>query len=65
MRYSMVMTLRTTILPNEKPKDERRIIRVDGMPDQANIAALLRRAFAAGRQEQADDSFADLLDQIH
>lgn len=59
------MTPRTTILPTERPTEERRIIRVDGLPDQANIAALLRRAFAAARQEQTDGDFADLLDRIH
>ncbi len=65
MRYLKTMTLPTTILPDERPKDERRIISVDGLSDQANIASLLRRAFADGRQEKADDPFADLLDRIH
>lgn len=47
---------------------ERRIIRVDQMPDQAGIAAALRRAFAerpAFSFEDRDDPFAALLKQIH
>lgn len=47
---------------------ERRIIRVDNLPDQAGIAAALRRAFAE-RLEPAcfddDYPFASLLKQIH
>ena len=45
---------------------ERRLIRVDNLPDQAGIAAALRRAFADGpvlREEL--DPFAALLKQIH
>ena len=37
-----------------EPNMERRIIRVEGLPDQAGIAAALRRAFAAAPGE--DDS---------
>lgn len=48
---------------------ERRIIQVDNLPDQAGIAAALRRAFAerpvhAGHDDD-DDCFAALLKQIH
>ncbi|WP_309603376.1 hypothetical protein [Sphingomonas sp.] len=47
---------------------ERRIIRVDNLPDQAGIAAALRRAFAqrpvAALREELDP-FAALLKQIH
>ncbi|MEO7814620.1 MAG: hypothetical protein ABIR87_04160 [Sphingomicrobium sp.] len=47
---------------------ERRIIRVDNLPDQAGIAAALRRAFAE-RPVLAcfddNDPFAALLKQIH
>lgn len=48
---------------------ERRIIQVGNMPDQAGIAAALRRAFAE-RPAPApclddDDVFAALLKQIH
>ena len=46
---------------------ERRIIHVESMPDQAGIAAALRRAFAAGpvRAEDSDNMFEDLLRQLH
>lgn len=47
---------------------ERRLIRIDDLPDQAGIAAALRRAFAErpGRAEIDDrDPFAELLKRIH
>jgi hypothetical protein len=44
---------------------ERRIIRVDGLADQAGIAASLRRAFAAGRVDDAARDFGDLLDRLN
>lgn len=44
---------------------DRRIIRIDGLPDQAGIAAALRRAFAAGRQDDSDRDFAELLERLH
>lgn len=46
---------------------ERRIIRVECLPDQAGIAAALRRAFAAGPIEEADCDrlFDDLLKRLH
>ena len=47
---------------------ERQIIRVDNLPNQAGIAAELRRAFAAGRPPEPcddDDIFTELLNQIH
>ena len=47
---------------------ERRVIRVDNLPDQAGIAAALRRAFAdrpIAPCVDDDDPFAALLKQIH
>lgn len=44
---------------------DRRIIRVDGLPDQAAIAASLRRAFAAGRQDECERDFAELLERLN
>ena len=48
---------------------ERRIIQVDNLPDQAGIAAALRRAFVErpvrARFDDDDDCFAALLKQIH
>ena len=49
----------------ESGPGDRRPIRIDGLPDQAGIAAVLRRAFAAGNQRDTDSEFADLLDRIH
>lgn len=46
---------------------DRRIIRVECLPDQAGIAAALRRAFAAGPIEEGDGNrlFDDLLQRLH
>jgi hypothetical protein len=46
---------------------DRRIIRVENLPDQAGIAAALRRAFAAGPVESdgSDRLFEELLDRLH
>ena len=47
---------------------ERRLIRVDNLPDQAGIAAALRRAFAQTPTPACDndyDPFAELLKRIH
>ena len=46
---------------------ERRIIRVESLPDQAGIAAALRRAFAAGMQndDDSDRMFEELLRRLH
>jgi hypothetical protein len=46
---------------------DRRIIRVENLPDQAGIAAALRRAFAAGAAERDDCGrlFDDLLQRLH
>lgn len=46
---------------------ERRIIHVERLPDQAGIAAALRRAFAAGQMEkdESDGAFDDLLKRLH
>jgi hypothetical protein len=46
---------------------DRRIIHVESLPDQAGIAAALRRAFAAGqpREDDCDRMFEDLLRRLH
>jgi hypothetical protein len=46
---------------------ERRVNRVESLPDQAGIAAALRRAFAAGLRDEDDSDrmFADLLRRLH
>ena len=44
---------------------DRRLIQIDAFPDQAGIAAALRRAFAAGRQDESDRDFADLLERLN
>ncbi len=47
---------------------ERRLIQVENVPDQAGIAAALRRAFAqapAPAFDNDDDPFAELLKRIH
>jgi hypothetical protein len=46
---------------------ERRIIHVESLPDQAGIAAALRRAFAARpqREDDCDGLFEDLLKRLH
>lgn len=46
---------------------ERRIIHVESLPDQAGIAAALRRAFAAGAvsEDESDRLFDDLLKRLH
>ena len=46
---------------------ERRIIRVESLPDQAGIAAALRRAFAAGPpdEDDSDRMFEELLRRLH
>ena len=49
---------------------DRKIIRVDNIPDQAGITAALRRAFAErppvpSLDHEDDDCFAALLKQIH
>jgi hypothetical protein len=46
---------------------ERRIIHVESLPDQAGIAAALRRAFAAGpaQEQDCDRMFEDLLRRLH
>ena len=46
-------------------ESDRRLIRVDGSPDQAGIAAALRRAFAAGRKDDSDRDFAELLERLN
>jgi hypothetical protein len=46
---------------------DRRVIRVESLPDQAGIAAALRRAFVAGSSErdEAEALFDDLLRRLH
>lgn len=46
---------------------DRRVIRVENLPDQAGIAAALRRAFAAGPpdEDDLDRLFGDLLKRLH
>ena len=46
---------------------DRRIIRVESLPDQAGIAAALRRAFSAGQKNEDDSDlmFEDLLKRLH
>ena len=46
---------------------DRRIIHVESLPDQAGIAAALRRAFAAGPPDRsdADQMFDELLRRMH
>lgn len=46
---------------------DRRIIRVECLPDQAGIAAALRRAFVAGPVDEggSDRQFDDLLKRLH
>ena len=60
------MTGRTAFELGREDHMERRLIRVETLPDQAGIAAALRRAFAAGPQPcEDDDPFAELLKQLH
>jgi len=46
---------------------DRRIIRVENLPDQAGIAAALRRAFATvpAEADENDWMFDDLLKRLH
>jgi hypothetical protein len=46
---------------------DRRIIHVESLPDQAGIAAALRRAFCAGssKEDDSDLMFEDLLRRLH
>ena len=62
------MSIEHTDKATDTDSVEGRLIRVDNLPDQAGIAAALRRAFADGpvpllREEL--DPFAALLKQIH
>jgi hypothetical protein len=43
---------------------DRRIIRVECLPDQAGIAAALRRAFAAGAMRADEDDSERLFDDL-
>jgi hypothetical protein len=47
---------------------ERRLIRLDNLPDPAGITAALRRAFAERPEPEPmedDDKFAELLSRLH
>ena len=46
---------------------DRRVIRVESLPDQAGIAAALRRAFVAGPpiEDDTDLAFEELLRRLH
>lgn len=59
------MNYESKIRRSEQADHDRRIIRVDTVPDQAGIAASLRRAFEAGRREDTEEEFKDLLERIH
>ena len=59
------MSLKQQISADEQRSSDRQPIRIDGAPDQAALAAMLRRAFAAGNQRDTDAEFADLLARIH
>ena len=61
------MTSKVSMEAADRIDMERRIIRVEHLPDQAGIAAALRRAFTAGPkpEEVDDDPFAELLKLIH
>ena len=67
-RWLGVMVVASPTITAAKDPVERRVIRIDNLPDQAGIAAALRRAFAdrtlaPGIAE--DDPFDALLKQIH
>ena len=62
--------MHSTAEPKEEaaePHMDRRIIHVESLPDQAGIAAALRRAFCAGppAEDDADRMFDDLLRRLH
>lgn len=57
--------MRDVIEQNVDRNGDRQLIRIDGLPDQAGIAAALRRAFAAGREEDCDRDFAELLERLN
>ena len=59
------MTYHAPRIAAEGDASDRRIIRVDVTPDQAGIAAALRRAFAAGRVQESEDEFGDLLKRLN
>lgn len=46
---------------------DRQVIRVESLPDQAGIAAALRRAFAAGAKNEDETvrMFDELLQRLH
>lgn len=61
------MAIKANIKEADKLGMERRVIRIESLPDQAGIAAALRRAFTAGspRQDDSDRMFEDLLRRLH
>jgi len=61
------MASKANLKEAEKLHMERRVIRVESLPDQAGIAAALRRAFAAGpcEEDESGRMFEDLLRRLH
>jgi hypothetical protein len=63
------LSIETNVEATVEHRMERRIIRVDCLPDQAGIAAALRRAFAhrpePARFDEDEDPFAELLRRLH
>ena len=67
-RWCGLMSLKSPDEATSENHMERRVIRVDCLPDQAGITAALRRAFAERPVRDFlndDDPFAALLKQIH
>ena len=61
------MAIKANLKEADKLGMERRVIRIESLPDQAGIAAALRRAFAAGpsREDDSDRMFDELLNRLH
>ena len=60
------MAIKASHKEADKLRMERRVIRIESLPDQAGIAAALRRAFAAGpREDDSERMFDDLLRRLH
>ncbi len=53
------------IAGDERCANDHRPICIDGLDDQARLAAMLRRAFAAGDQRDSGAEFADLLERLN
>jgi hypothetical protein len=59
------MTSRVALEAAVERHMDRRIIRVDSLPDHAGIAAALRRAFATAPNGEDLRPFEDLLKRLH